>query len=940
MKLIINFKNIKKPKIAAFLIIAAFVVSLAVYIPIKLFAQDNDECLACHEDKGLTTQRGKQTISLYVNAKKLQKSIHGGLKCVQCHVGFDPSEQPHTKSKIKYQCGGCHKDAKSLYDEGLHGKSFAKGDPLAPSCKTCHGSHEILPKTDKSSKTYPLNIPKLCGTCHREGSAVSLQRNIPETHILENYTESIHGEGLIKKGLTVSATCASCHGPHRVLPHTDPRSTIARNNIAGTCTVCHAGIEFVHKKIIKGELWEKEAKVLPACVDCHQPHKVRNVYYEQNVSDDICKKCHENPNIGKSADGRNMFVKHSDILESSHNKLACAQCHVGVQPSHKRPCDSLGHVKVECSSCHSAIGNDYSQGTHGKLEARNDPDAPECWDCHGTHKMLPKTDPASPIFPLNIPKLCSSCHQEGKKAALRYKGTQHEIATNYSESIHGKGLIKSGLTVTATCADCHTPHKGLPKENPNSSINPKNISNTCGKCHFGVEEEFNKSIHSTFVTKTDKQLPVCYDCHSAHSISRTDEGSFRHKILNSCGKCHKEIAETYFETYHGKVSRLGSSRSAKCGDCHGSHNILSVWDPKSTLSRDNIVQTCRKCHKNATKGFTKYLSHATHHDKNKYPILFFTFWGMTLLLLGTFSMSFLHTLLWLPRSFQMRKKMKEFHSVHKADENPKLYQRFSALNRLLHFSMIISFLTLAASGMVLKFSYTPWAHYIAGVLGGVDNAGVLHRLAASLLFLVFISHIIDLFAKKKNNYGTWKKMLFDKDSMLPNKKDLKDIKDSIKWFLGKGGRPNYGRWTYWEKFDYFAVFWGIFVIGGTGLTLWFPVLITKLIPGSFVNIATIIHSDEALLAAGFIFTVHFFNTHFRPEKFPMDTVIFSGQMTIEELKLERPAEYQALIENNELENYMKQPFSNKMLSLLKVFGWTALTIGLLIVVWIIYGLIF
>jgi cytochrome b subunit of formate dehydrogenase len=283
--------------------------------------------------------------------------------------------------------------------------------------------------------------------------------------------------------------------------------------------------------------------------------------------------------------------------------------------------------------------------------------------------------------------------------------------------------------------------------------------------------------------------------------------------------------------------------------------------------------------------------------------------------------------------------MKIFHKAHFEDDNPKLYQRFTALNRLLHFSMIVSFLTLAATGMVLKFSYTDWSHFMAGLMGGVDNAGVLHRLAAALLFAVFIGHIADLIRKKKAEFKSWKDMLLDSDSMLPNKKDWLDVKASIKWFLGKGDRPNYGRWTYWEKFDYFAVFWGIFVIGGTGLTLWFPVFITKIIPGSFVNIATIIHSDEALLAAGFIFTVHFFNTHFRPEKFPMDTVIFSGQVTMEELKLERPAEYNRLVEKGELDKYMTPPFSSRMLILLKAFGWAALTIGLLMVVWIIYGLI-
>jgi cytochrome b subunit of formate dehydrogenase len=939
LKRIKSLKHIKY--YLAFSLFSCF-IGLAIYfLPVKLFGQDNDECLACHEDKELTMQKGKKKISLFVDKNKLKKSVHNGANCIQCHVGFDPVSIPHTESPVKVQCGGCHKSEQSLYNECLHGKASHKGDPLAPKCQTCHGSHEIVPNKDRQSPVYPLNVPGLCGRCHKEGSPVQLQRNIPQTHILENYSESIHGEGLIKKGLTVSATCASCHSPHRILPHTDPRSTINRNNIAATCTKCHAGIEFVHKKIIKGELWKKEAKVLPACVDCHQPHKIRKVFYEQNLSDESCRKCHENPKIGYSKTGKNMFVQHTDIINSVHTKIACTQCHTGVEPSHTRPCDNITH-KVECASCHSAVGNDYKTSMHGRLFAIGDTVAPSCPDCHGTHKVLNKRDQNSPIFSLNIPTLCSKCHQEGQRAAIRYKGTEHQIINNYSESIHGKGLIKSGLTVTATCADCHTAHKGLPKHYPESSINPNNISTTCGRCHFGIQEHFDKSIHSPLVTKTNKQLPVCDDCHSAHTIKRTDQDNFRLEILNTCGKCHKAIAKTYFDTYHGKVSRLGSSKAAKCSDCHGSHDILSVFDPNSSLSRKNILTTCQKCHKNATKSFTRYLTHATHHDPAKYPFLFFTFWGMSLLLLGTFSISFLHTLLWLPRSIQMRKKIKALMKSEAETDTPqtRLFQRFTSLNRLLHFSLIISFITLAISGMILKFSYTPLSRLLSGLVGGVENAGTIHRLGATLLFTIFIIHIIDLLTKKKAELKSWKEFLFGPDSMVPNKKDLQDIVASFKWFIGLGKRPNYGRWTYWEKFDYFAVFWGIFVIGSTGLTLWFPEILSNLFPGWLINVATIVHSDEALLAAGFIFTVHFFNTHFRPEKFPMDTVIFSGQMSVGELEFDRPEEYEKLIESGELEKYLSPQFSPKILKLLKIFGWCALTLGLMIVIWIITAMIF
>jgi cytochrome b subunit of formate dehydrogenase len=254
--------------------------------------------------------------------------------------------------------------------------------------------------------------------------------------------------------------------------------------------------------------------------------------------------------------------------------------------------------------------------------------------------------------------------------------------------------------------------------------------------------------------------------------------------------------------------------------------------------------------------------------------------------------------------------------------------------------MIVSFLTLALTGMTLKFSYTGWAVILSKFFGGFESAGYLHRFAATIMIGVFVTHLIDVFKLKRKEFGSWKKLLKSDNSMLFNKKDLKDFLNSLKWFMGKGERPEYGRWTYWEKFDYFAVFWGMFVIGSTGMTLWFPEFFTHFVPGWFINVATIIHSDEALLATGFIFTVHFFNTHLRPEKFPMDIVIFSGSMSLEEFKLDRPDEYKKLVESGELEKYIVQPYPPIVIKAIKIFGWTALTIGFSMVLWIIYAMLF
>jgi thiosulfate reductase cytochrome b subunit len=254
--------------------------------------------------------------------------------------------------------------------------------------------------------------------------------------------------------------------------------------------------------------------------------------------------------------------------------------------------------------------------------------------------------------------------------------------------------------------------------------------------------------------------------------------------------------------------------------------------------------------------------------------------------------------------------------------------------------MIVSFMSLALTGMSLKFAYTGWAAFLSRLFGGFESAGYIHRLAAVAMIGIFIAHMTDVIRMKKRLYPSWTSFIFGPDSMMFNKKDLQDLIGNFKLFVGRGPRPAYGRWTYWEKFDYFAVFWGMAVIGSTGLMLWLPELFTRVLPGWLINVATIVHSDEALLAAGFIFTVHFFNTHLRPEKFPMDTVIFTGRMPLEELKEDKPAEYEALLQAGTLERHMVEPLPEIVVKTFKVFAWSALIAGSAIVVWIIYAMLF
>jgi cytochrome b subunit of formate dehydrogenase len=947
----------------------------AIGLPVNVAAQTSRDCLACHGDKTLQGTRDGATVSVYVDSARLAASRHGPATCVACHTDLVGKPGPHPAKLARVACRGCHVGEVQDVAQSLHGKAVARGDPLAPSCGSCHGSHDIVAMKDPRSPVLPVRVAALCGSCHREGAPVHRQQALRPADAPSNYPERIHGDLLAKKGIVAAATCVSCHTAHRILPQADDRSSIARRNIVSTCSQCHTQLATLHQKVIPVAAWKTGPPSLLACVTCHVPHGARAGLNTANAASRECQRCHERPDITSSTDGHTLWVASVELAGSMHKTLACTQCHAGVEPSHQRP-SGPSTRKVDCSSCHAEMARQYRLSTHGQLEAKTDTNAPSCAECHGTHSILSKHNLDSPTFPLNVPTLCARCHRTGEKAAVKYSGRQTKIVEGYTESIHGLGLIKSGLIVTATCTSCHTAHGELPHDSVASSVSSANVPATCGACHAGIQEKFETSVHSVKVTATTKPLPVCNDCHSAHTIGRTDAAGFKLVIMERCGKCHEAIAKTYFDTYHGKVSRLGFTRTAQCYDCHGSHEILAARDPRSPLSTANIVGTCQKCHPGAGSGFAAYLPHATHTDRAKYPALFWTFWAMTALLVGTFTVFGVHTLFWLRRGLILKRQARataaaaagtedgeqlvvastavENSPEHAVDPTPAVtalqlvtlptppenaleYRRFTRLNRVLHIVMIVSFILLAATGMTLKFSNTRWASILSHLLGGFQTAGYIHRFSAVLMIGLFVTHLVDLVRRPRDS---WKDLLSGPNTMVPTRKDVADIIGTIKWFLSRGPRPRYGRWTYWEKFDYMAVFWGMVVIGSTGLTLWFPVFATRFFPGWLLNVATIIHSDEALLATGFIFTVHFFNTHLRPEKFPMDIVVFTGSMTVEELRHDKPAEYDALVASGELEKNLVVPYPPVVIGVIRAFGWTALTVGVAIAAWIVYAMLF
>jgi cytochrome b subunit of formate dehydrogenase len=263
--------------------------------------------------------------------------------------------------------------------------------------------------------------------------------------------------------------------------------------------------------------------------------------------------------------------------------------------------------------------------------------------------------------------------------------------------------------------------------------------------------------------------------------------------------------------------------------------------------------------------------------------------------------------------------------------------RFDRYDRMLHGLLMTSFLGLSLTGLPLLFADERWAFRIARALGGYGVTSVLHRTFAVLLVTCFLLHLGRVLHKLfvKRELG----ILWGPDSLVPQPRDLVQMAQHFRWFVGFGSRPRFDRFTYWEKFDYWAVFWGMAIIGGSGLLLWFPGFFARILPGWVFNVAFVIHGEEALLATVFIFTVHFFNGHLRPEKFPMDTVIFTGVAPADEVRDERPAEYERLERSGQLDSLRAPPPPPRLRRAAYLVGTVAVTLGLLMVTLTLYALL-
>ena len=608
-----------------------------------------------------------------------------------------------------------------------------------------------------------------------------------------------------------------------------------------------------------------------------------------NPGNDFCLACHGEEGFAvTAADGetRQLHIEPDRFGKSVHGKRLCVECHKDIiEIPHRENKDR----KVGCVQCHRSL-----------------------WD---------------------------TAQRENRTAEFKLLGTVVQQIESYMSSVHARPSMEDQSRTNATCYNCHNAHYVYPIEGEVGALSRLEIPDICGKCHAAQEDTYRTSVHGQEVLgNANPYAAVCIDCHTTHTIESPKADPIKVEITRNCGNCHDEELKTYTGTYHGQVNVLGYAYTAKCFDCHGGHDIRRVDDLASRVHENNRLATCRTCHEDATEGFITFHPHGHSGDFERYPYMWLASKFMIGLLAGVFAFFWTHSALWFYREYKDRNDGK--HRAHVQTETlphseEKYVKRWSPMWRLAHLLLAVAVMVLVLTGTAVLYAENAWAQGVMKLIGGPQAAAVLHRIAAFTFIVLFFGHLVYIAFCIMRDWKTFR--FFGPDSLVPNWQDFRDGAAMFRWFFGRGPRPVFDRWAYWEKFDYWAPFWGMAIIGISGAMMWFPAITASVLPGWVFNVATIVHGEEAFLAAVFLFSVHFFNVHFRPDKLPQDIVMFTGAMPLEEYKREHTLEYRRLVESGEFEKYLVEAPSRPMTLFSKALGATLILIGLALLILVLIG---
>ncbi len=612
---------------------------------------------------------------------------------------------------------------------------------------------------------------------------------------------------------------------------------------------------------------------------------------EHKLKDQECLGCHSDTTLTKDANGKqvSLFVDGGKLKRSIHGSMfACVDCHKDVTSLvHEAP-----PKKVACAQCHADAQEAYSHSLHARPASAKNTQAANCQDCHGgAHEILASDDPKSPVNHVNIPTTCGRCH--GQKFLMESNGESNQAFLSYQDSVHGRA-VENGSQKAAVCTDCHGAHGILPASDTKSPIYKSSVPATCGKCHTEIENTFNQSIHGQAIARGNQLAPVCTDCHGIHSIkSHADPNSpaaEQNLSRDTCARCHEGVrlsqefgvpgnrVASYFDSYHGLAAEGGSVVAANCSSCHGVHDILPSSDPRSTINKAHLDATCGKCHKGVTQKFTLTRVHQEDgmHPKDigSIAVRWVRLIYVVLILLVIGAMFLHNAILWRSKAIAKRRM-----------QNPFMV-RMTTNQRWQHLILLTSFIVLVITGFALKFPNS----WLADVLAmGEKLRSMTHRVAGVVLIAAGIYHVFYLAAAREG-----RRLIRD---IAPRPKDAFDALGTMLYYLGLSSkRPQYGRFNYAEKAEYWALVWGTALMGLTGVMMWAKVWVGNLLARWWVDVATAIHFYEAILATLAIVVWHFYQVFFDPDVYPMNWAWWDGKMPVEHYRHEHGLDAEGLKE--------------------------------------------
>jgi cytochrome b subunit of formate dehydrogenase len=585
------------------------------------------------------------------------------------------------------------------------------------------------------------------------------------------------------------------------------------------------------------------------------------------IDSGACAGCHEENSHGTRFD--------DDLSHSVHADLECLDCHLYEDTVPHRETRDFRVGCEGCRTCHDEASKQYQ--SHGRAAIASCEDMPQCKDCHGDHDVLPSSVKRSKTHPVNLPGTCGACHENLNIT------TKHEILIDnpieiYESSIHGRAT-RGGVYVAATCNDCHsaggTAHKIYSPGHPESSINHFNIPRTCGKCHKGIEGDFWEGIHGKLVLRGETDAPVCTHCHGEHGIlSHNDPRSpvSGSRVAEAtCSPCHESAVlnekyglrsgrlASFIDSYHGLKSKAGDTHVANCASCHGVHRILPSTDPTSTIHPANLRDTCGECHPGISEAMAARAIHGVSGEglqTTAADIVEIVYIVAIVVIIG---LMVLHWLIDLVKQIRARLAIRP--QIRRMDLN-ELWQ---------HHFLMVTFIVLVISGFSLRFSEDWISSLFFGWEGGFEWRGTVHRGSAILFIVTVIWHAVYIFASRRGR-------AFVRD-IFPKGRDFAHFWQRILFNLGRRKEsPRYGRFSYVEKAEYWALTWGSAVMVITGLLLWFDNWFIQYLPKGALDVALVIHYWEAWLATLAILVWHLYSTVFNPQVYPMNPSWLTGRM--------------------------------------------------------------